>query len=525
MRASMSWSPRPIHRMRRAGASCRGNNPPCSRKVGGLSRGRSSICRFRWGRSNSCPMPWAKSDTGGKDSTTNRTLPEVTASSGVRASLPFWKVDPTVQSMLFNLNGLAHKVTLVSDLYWADASQNIEEFPLYDPLDDDSQEHFRGYLVPFPWSRDPRNYAFRAGMQGWVASPTAEMVDDVAAARLGIHQRWQTKRGLPGQQRVVDWIVLDIDGTIFPDKDRDNFSEYLGLLEYDFRWHVGDRVSILSDGYADFFPEGLKTISLGTAITRPQRGQLYGGIASHGRSLQQHAAGGRGQLSTESQVDLGYGGHLRSWSHRQHRRAAGDHACRRVDAGAHRRQCGFWPRQFRSGHRRGAAIHAQGTLGTDRGNADSATGHAWVSNSACAEPQDRSTGPIAFTRSPRTWRRKFGDALRGCGLAIRDHRSFWVHLAFAAGCAGGRYDRATCNPGNGAQSACASPACWSPRCSTRRSKNWLKAVDPDVNPHLRDALDIGSAAVLLAAAGAVRGGRNCLLVLSDARRSRGRPRS
>ena len=29
---------------------------------------------------------------------------------GVRASFPFWKVHPTVQSMLFNLNGLAHKV-------------------------------------------------------------------------------------------------------------------------------------------------------------------------------------------------------------------------------------------------------------------------------------------------------------------------------------------------------------------------------------------------------------------------------
>jgi hypothetical protein len=184
--------------------------------------------------------------------------------------------------MLLNLNGLAHKVTLVSDLYWADASQNIEEFPLYDPLDDDSQEHFRGYMGAIPWRdpRDPRIYAYRAGLQGWVASPTAEMVDDVVAARLGIHQRWQTKRGLPGQQHVVDWIVLDIDGTIFPNKDRDNFGEYLGLLEYDFRWHVGDRVSILSDGYADFFPGGLTAISLGAAITRPQRGQVYGGIAS-----------------------------------------------------------------------------------------------------------------------------------------------------------------------------------------------------------------------------------------------------
>jgi hypothetical protein len=217
---------------------------------------------------------WAEGLNGEQDIT------RAYGQTGVRASLPFWKVHPTVQSMLLNLNGLAHKVTLVSDLYWADANQDIEKFPLYDPLDDDSQEHFRGYLGTFPWSHDPRNYAFRAGLQSWVASPTLEMVDDVAAGRLGIHQRWQTKRGLPGQQRVIDWIVLDIDGTIFPNKDRDNFREYLGLLEYDFRWHVGDRVTILSDGYADLFPDGLTMISVGTALSRPQRGQVYGGITS-----------------------------------------------------------------------------------------------------------------------------------------------------------------------------------------------------------------------------------------------------
>ena len=123
------------------------------------------------------------------------------------------------------------------------------------------------------------------------------------AARLGIHQRWQTKRGLPGQQRVVDWIVLDVDGTVFPDDDRDNFGEYLGQLEYDFRWHVGDRVTVLSDGYADFFPDGLTSLSLGAAISRPQRGQLYGGVVIDGRSLQQHVAGGSRQLSAESEVD------------------------------------------------------------------------------------------------------------------------------------------------------------------------------------------------------------------------------
>lgn len=200
--------------------------------------------------------------------------------AGVRVSLPFWRSDPTVQNLLFNLNGIAHKVTLEADMFYADASEDLTEFPLYDPLDDDSQEHFRRYLGVIPWQTDPRNFALRSGIQRWVSSPTLETVDDLTAARLGIHQRWQTKRGLPGRQHVIDWIVLDLDGTLYPYADRDNFGEYVGQLEYDFRWHVGDRVTILSDGYADLFTDAFRTFSLGSAISRPQRGQVYGGIVS-----------------------------------------------------------------------------------------------------------------------------------------------------------------------------------------------------------------------------------------------------
>jgi hypothetical protein len=165
-------------------------------------------------------------------------------------------------------------------MFWSEATEDITEFPLYDPLDDDSQEHFRRYLGVIPPRYDPRNFAFRSGIQNWVASPTLEMVDDLTSARLGLHQRWQTKRGLPGRQHIVDWIILDLDGTVFPNADRDNFGEYVGQLEYDFRWHVGDRVTLLSDGYADLFPGAFRAFSLGSAISRPQRGQLYGGVIS-----------------------------------------------------------------------------------------------------------------------------------------------------------------------------------------------------------------------------------------------------
>ena len=117
-------------------------------------------------------------------------------------------------------------------------------------------------------------------MQRWVESPTTEIADDLTMLRTGVRQRWQTKRGIPGQQKVVDWITLDVHGTLFPHSNRDNFGEPIGLVNYDFRWHVGDRVTLLSDGFADFFGDGLRKVTLGGFITRPGRGSFYVGVRS-----------------------------------------------------------------------------------------------------------------------------------------------------------------------------------------------------------------------------------------------------
>jgi hypothetical protein len=99
-------------------------------------------------------------------------------------------------------------------------------------------------------------------------------------AKVGLRQRWQTKRGAPGQERIIDWIEFDLEGVYFPKEDEDNFGESLGLLNYDFRWHVGDRLTLLSDGYADLFGQGLRTATAGARINRPERGSLYIGIRS-----------------------------------------------------------------------------------------------------------------------------------------------------------------------------------------------------------------------------------------------------
>jgi len=223
------------------------------------------------------------------DDLSGNQLDRLYGQAGIRASLPFWAVDPHIESMLFNVHGLAHKVTFEVEAFYADASRNLDELPLYDPLDDDAQEHFRrrlafldfGGLVPARF--DERFYALRSGLQGWVASPSLEVADDLEAVRMGLHQRWQTKRGLPGQRRIIDWIVFDLDTTWFPEANRDNFGSDLGLTSYDFRWHVGDRLTLVSAGLFDFFSDGQRLVSVGAFLSRPPRGSWYFGFRSlHG---------------------------------------------------------------------------------------------------------------------------------------------------------------------------------------------------------------------------------------------------
>ena len=209
---------------------------------------------------------------------------------GVRASLPFWKVDPSIHSTLWNVNGLAHKVSFDVDAFYADSSQDLDRFPLFDSLDDDSQEHFRRRFLfntfelgagdDVPLEFDERFFALRSGLQSNVTSPSAEIADDLAIINIGARQRWQTRRGAPGQQRIVDWITLDSEISFYPDADRDNFGSGAGMFNYDFRWHIGDRVTLLSDGFVDFFDQGLRTVSFGAYAERPEVGNVFLGFRS-----------------------------------------------------------------------------------------------------------------------------------------------------------------------------------------------------------------------------------------------------
>ncbi|HEY2826348.1 MAG TPA: organic solvent tolerance protein OstA, partial [Pirellulales bacterium] len=222
---------------------------------------------------------------------------------GVRSTMPMWSVDPNVHSELFNVNGVAHKVVFGGEFSYTNASRNVDQLVIFDPIDDNNIqalrrrldfEDYNGTVLnpnppippsgPFlpanvfavPTKFDERFYAVRRGDMDWVTGPT-EIADDLTVFRLDLDQRWQTKRGIPGQEHVIDWIALDTNFELFP-KPEENFGDTAGMLNYDFHWFVGDRLTLVSYGGYDFFSDGQRYTSVGGFISRPPRGSLYLGF-------------------------------------------------------------------------------------------------------------------------------------------------------------------------------------------------------------------------------------------------------
>jgi hypothetical protein len=223
---------------------------------------------------------------------------------GIRSSMPMWTVDPTVESQLWNLHGLAHKVVFEAEFAYTESTQDISQFPLYDQIDDDAINQFRrnipywdygavpGQLTPLqapfifgPDNKyDPRTYLVRRGMASWVTGPT-EIANDLTAFRLAAKQRWQTKRGPVGNRRIIDWITFDVYGELFPTASQ-NFGQVMGLWQYDFRWHVGDRTTVLSTADVDFFAGGQQLYTVGALLNRTPRGSFYLGYNQFGGPIE-----------------------------------------------------------------------------------------------------------------------------------------------------------------------------------------------------------------------------------------------
>ena len=102
----------------------------------------------------------------------------------------------------------------------------------------------------------------------------------------------------------------------------------------------------------------------------------------------------------------------------------------------------------------------------------------------------------------QTWGRKFQNAFRGVWLGIRTERSLWVHSVFAIGVVFAAWCRHVQS-----WQWCTLLSCivivFVAEIFNTALERLAKAIATQYDPHVRDALDLASAAVLLAAAGAV----------------------
>jgi diacylglycerol kinase len=107
-----------------------------------------------------------------------------------------------------------------------------------------------------------------------------------------------------------------------------------------------------------------------------------------------------------------------------------------------------------------------------------------------------------FHPRDRTWRQKFRDAFRGLRCGVQDQSSFHVHFAVAvAVVAAAAVLRASCLEW-AVLLLCVTVVIVAEMFNTAL-EHLAKAIDRTHNPHLGNALDIGSAAVLLTACGAL----------------------
>ena len=220
---------------------------------------------------------------------------------GGRADVMAWKRYPNVENELMNVHGLNHKINFMADFRDAWSNVNLNSIGVQDDLDDNSYEMTRRYFAMFNYAGGllPAQYDPRFLLLRRAASPITQTTDiqaTIETLHMGIHQRLQTKRGPEGKRRIIDYLVLDLDTTYFPNSRRDNFGTPFGQNTYNFEWYIGDRTSITSYGWFEFFniggqplskvisrdklnPNGLDIITTGININRPPRGMVYIGYS------------------------------------------------------------------------------------------------------------------------------------------------------------------------------------------------------------------------------------------------------
>jgi hypothetical protein len=203
---------------------------------------------------------------------------------GLRGSVPLTRVYPGVASELWNLNGISHKIVASVNAAFAHSNQPYTRFPQLDRLNDwatdQSLRDIRpleallnpgaGQLLATSPLYDPQTYAIRR-----LVLSRIDTLSSIEVVQLDLRQRLQTKRGYPGLQHIVDWMVLDLSASYFPRANTDNFGSHWAFLQYNYLWNIGDRTALTSTGWVDPEANGPRVWTVGGYFNRPDRTNFY----------------------------------------------------------------------------------------------------------------------------------------------------------------------------------------------------------------------------------------------------------
>jgi hypothetical protein len=217
------------------------------------------------------------------DDLTGQDRGRVYEGGGLRASMPLTRLYPDVQSDWLNLNGINHKIVLSGNYYIAHSDTPFTRLPQLDRVNDDATDQAlrdikplepalvpgKGTVLATSPIYDPQLFAIRK-----LVDTRIDTLDSIEVLQADLRQRWQTKRGYPGNQHIVDWMTLDLSGSFFPNSNRDNFGHAFAFLQYDWVWNIGDRTALTSTGWIDPYDNGPRVFTIGAFWNR-ERNNVY----------------------------------------------------------------------------------------------------------------------------------------------------------------------------------------------------------------------------------------------------------
>ena len=179
--------------------------------------------------------------------------------SGLRVSTEIWKVDPSFDNNLLDLHQLRHVIVPEINLFTSAMNAHRNDVFVYDP--------------------------------------SVDAINDISAAEFSLRQRWETKRGGPGQWRSVDAFSLGISVNVFEHKPPTKlFNQPYGFrglffdtypeesiprnsVNVDASWRLSDNTVVLGDIAENLDKGRVATMSVGVLVRRDTRLSYY--IGNH----------------------------------------------------------------------------------------------------------------------------------------------------------------------------------------------------------------------------------------------------